>query len=351
MNKRIVIMAGGTGGHVFPALAVAEYMREQGWQVSWLGTAKGLESKVAPQHGIEIDYVAVAGLRGKGVLQKISAVFKLLQALIQAFVVLKRRKPSVVLGMGGFAAAPGGFMAKLLGIPLVIHEQNRVPGTTNRLLAKVAARRLEAFPSSFDASVNAECTGNPLRKLFNQAALRVRDFNKPVLNILIVGGSQGAQVLNEIVPGAMAKLSAVRIMHQTGTAMYAQVAEAYRAQQIDADIKAFIDDMVSAYQWADLIICRSGAMTVSEVSALGVPAIFIPLPGAIDDHQRANARYLVAAGAGFVLEQNALTADSLANLVQTILPKLASISVAAKQCARLQATETVAAICMEEAGV
>jgi len=272
--KRIVIMAGGTGGHVFPALAVAQSLQEKGWQVSWLGTQKGLESRVIPEHGIAIDWLSVAGVRGKGLLSKITALFKLFKACWQAAKILRQRKPDVVLGMGGFVAGPGGLMAKFLGIPLVIHEQNRVPGTTNLMLAEFANRVLEAFPNSFPKKIHAQCTGNPLRKAFVQAQPEKNSSNE--INILVVGGSQGAQILNETVPEAVALLSGIKVRHQTGDVMLGQVAAHYQELGIDAQASAFIDDMVAAYHWADLVICRAGAMTVSEVSAMGVPAILFP---------------------------------------------------------------------------
>jgi UDP-N-acetylglucosamine--N-acetylmuramyl-(pentapeptide) pyrophosphoryl-undecaprenol N-acetylglucosamine transferase len=351
MGKRIVIMAGGTGGHVFPALAVAQSLAEKGWQVSWLGTRKGLESRVVPENGIEIDWLSVSGVRGKGIMAKLKAVLTLAKACMQALRVLRRRKPDVVLGMGGFVAGPGGLMARLLGIPLVIHEQNRVPGTTNRLLAKIANRILEAFPDSFNKEVKAECTGNPLRKQFlNRLDDRGRRSNQAV-HILVVGGSQGAQVLNEVVPEAVRQLKDAQIKHQTGTVMFEQVKSRYEALGINADVSAFIDDMVAAYQWADMVICRAGAMTVSEVAALGVPAIFVPLPHAIDDHQTANARYLTDAGAGICLMQKDLNAATLAEQITRMLKQLDVMSRTAKQCARLDATEVVAGYCMAEAGL
>ena len=319
MAKRIVIMAGGTGGHVFPALAVAESLMEKGWQVSWLGTHKGLESRVVPENGIEIDWLSVAGLRGKGLTAKISAVFMMFKACIQAMKILRKRKPDVVLGMGGFVAGPGGLMAKLLGLPLIVHEQNRVPGTTNRLLAHLADQVLEAFPGSFSEKVKAKCTGNPLRKEFLTSLKKGSQRTVNEVRILIFGGSQGAQILNETVPEAIAEFQSsgmaaqsVYIKHQTGAAMLSQVESRYKALDIKAETSAFIDDMVAAYQWADLVICRAGAMTVSEVAAIGVPAIFIPLPNAIDDHQRANARYLTDAGAGLLLMQSELNPVTLA---------------------------------------
>jgi len=358
MGKRIVIMAGGTGGHVFPALAVAELLMEKGWQVSWLGTQKGLESRVIPENGIEIDWLSVAGVRGKGLMSKITAVFMLFKACVQALNILRKRKPDVVLGMGGFVAGPGGLMAKLLGLPLIIHEQNRIPGTTNRLLARLAKQVLEAFPGSFSGKIKAKCTGNPLRKQFLTAVVNGRQLSENEVRILIFGGSQGAQILNETVPEAIAEFQrsglatqSVEIKHQTGAAMLSQVESRYKALGIKAETKAFIDDMVAAYQWADLVICRAGAMTVSEVAAMGVPAIFIPLPGAIDDHQTANARYLSDAGAGLLLRQNELNPVTLAEHITKALEKLAAMSVAAQHCARLDATAVVAGYCIAEAGL
>lgn len=356
MAKRIVIMAGGTGGHVFPALAVALALLEKGWQVSWLGTQKGLEGRVVPEQGIEIDWLSVAGVRGKGWLAKITAVLLLMKACMQALKILRQRKPDVILGMGGFVAGPGGLMAKLLGIPLVIHEQNRVPGTTNRLLARMANQVLEAFPGSFNKKLNAEFTGNPLRKQFEGCAERKEAHQG--INILVVGGSQGAQILNEVVPDALAALgddvangNAVQIKHQTGTAMQKQVESRYKELGVKAEVNAFIEDMVSVYQWADLVICRSGAMTVSEVAAAGVPAIFIPLPNAIDDHQTANARYLADVGAGLILMQKDLNAATLVEQITKAIEQLDVMSKTAKKYARLDATEIVAGICMAEAGL
>ena len=358
MGKRIVIMAGGTGGHVFPALAVAELLMEKGWQVSWLGTQKGLESRVIPENGIEIDWLSVAGVRGKGLTAKITAVFMLFNACVQAMKILRKRKPDVVLGMGGFVAGPGGLMAKLLGIPLIIHEQNRIPGTTNRLLARLANQVLEAFPDSFSGKVKAKCTGNPLRKRFLSVSEDERQRSEKEIRILIFGGSQGAQILNETVPEAIAEfqksglaMQSVQIKHQTGAAMLSHVESRYKALGIEADTNAFIDDMVAAYQWADLVICRAGAMTVSEVAAMGVPAIFIPLPSAIDDHQAANARYLTDAGAGLLLMQKDLNPATLAEHITKALKQLDVMSVDARHCARPEATAVVVDYCIAEAGL
>lgn len=347
-----MIMAGGTGGHVFPALAVAENLRNKGWKISWLGTETGLENRVVPARNIEIDYLSVAGLRGKGITAKLKSVLLLFNACTQARRYLLMRKPDIVLGMGGFVAGPGGLMAKLLGIPLVIHEQNRVVGTTNRLLAKMANQVLEAFPDSFPAAKKAICTGNPLRKEFLCLPEKtVWQTSMRPLHILVVGGSQGAQVLNEIVPQAMAGLENVVVKHQTGEVMFDAVNAAYQGLNVLAEVLKFIEDMPAAYQWADLLICRSGAMTVSEVAAAGLPAIFVPLPHAIDDHQTANARHLTDAGAGMMMLQKELTAQNLATVIKENLTELNTMGIMAKNKARLDATETVAQICIAEAGV
>ncbi len=356
MGKRIVIMAGGTGGHVFPALAVAEFLKEQGWQVSWLGTHKGLESRVVPESGIEIDWLSIAGIRGKGLVSKLTAIAMLCKACFQANKILRKRKPDVVLGMGGYVAGPGGLMARLLGIPLVIHEQNRIPGTTNRLLARISNQVLQAFPNSFSMKLNAKHTGNPLRNHFISASgLERRQIEKEV-RILIVGGSQGAQILNNIVPEAIAefitlndKSSSVTIVHQTGNEQLSQVKNRYDALGIQAIASVFIEDMVEAYQWADLVICRAGAMTVSEASAMGLPAIFIPLPTAIDDHQTANARYLSENGAALLLMQRDLNPEKLAEYIIEILKNASEMQIATKRLARLDATSLVANYCSAEA--
>lgn len=357
MSKRIIIMAGGTGGHVFPALAVAEALIEKGWQVSWLGTQKGLEARVVPVQGIEIDWLSVAGVRGKGAWSKIKASLLLIKACFQALRILIRRQPDVVLGMGGFVAGPGGFMAKLLGIPLVIHEQNRVPGTTNRLLSIVANRVLEAFPGSFSKKVKALFTGNPLRKAFLESVVNSHERESKApdrVRLLIIGGSQGAQVLNETIPNAIAFFAResegqhIEVLHQTGSVMQNQVDQQYRLLGINATVKAFIDDIALAYRWADLVICRSGAMTVSEVAAVGVPAIFVPLPSAIDDHQMANARYLAEAGGGLILKQQNLTVDSLAGCINQCLKQLIEMGETARKYARFDATEMVVNVCIAE---
>ena len=349
MSRRIVIMAGGTGGHVFPALAVAQYLQANGWKVSWMGTHKGLEARVVPENGIEIDWMSVEGIRGKGLISRFKAVIKLITACLQARRILKTRSPNLVLGMGGFVAGPGGLMARWLKIPLIIHEQNRVPGTTNRWLVKLAANQaLQAFPESFPVAVNARTVGNPLRASLLQAA-QAKTINDQSFRVLVIGGSQGAKVLNENVPAALAGLPGVEIRHQTGAVMQAEVAQHYQQLQQSADVQAFIEDMAAAYTWADLIICRAGAMTVSEVAVFGLPAILVPLQNAIDDHQTANARYLADANAAVILPQSQLNAEQLRKIILDVLPKRNSMREAALSMALPQATQTVADICIEVA--
>lgn len=350
---KVMILAGGTGGHVFPALAVAHWLRNHGHQVSWMGTLKGLEARVVPAAGFELDVLAVSGLRGSSPMAKLKAPGMLARALLEARDHLRRRCPEVVLGMGGFVAGPGGLMAAWLGYPLVIHEQNRVPGTTNRWLARWARRVLEAFPGTFTDRLSPCWTGNPLRAEIECLAPGKEPLGSRPVRILILGGSQGAQALNEVVPKALVGLvGSIEVWHQTGAVMQAQVASAYREISLPARVEAFIDDMGAAYSWADLAICRAGAMTVSELTAAGVGAILVPYPYASDDHQTRNAKYLVERGAAVLLPQSRLTPARLRALVTELLAspgQLQLMEAAARKAARLDATETVARICLEEA--
>jgi len=350
MSKRIMIMAGGTGGHIFPALAVAKQLSQEGWNIFWLGTHNGLESKIIPANQITIDWLPVTGMRGKNWFAKIKAFYNLISACFHAVKILKKRQPHVVLGMGGFVSAPGGLMAKMLKIPLVIHEQNRVPGTANRLLAKIANRVLEAFPNSFEKNIKAEYTGNPLREEFlNLNEQKKNNTFNLSKKILIVGGSQGAQILNQIVPKAVAQFTNIMVQHQTGSVMLEEVTNHYQSLAVDAKVNDFIDNIADAYQWADIVICRAGAMTISELSAMGKPAILIPLPNAIDDHQTLNARYLSEAGAAVLLPQKQLTVESLVKTITHAINNLDAMATASKQCARLDATIVVANCCKNEA--
>ena len=350
-HKRIIIMAGGTGGHIFPALAVANHLRDLQWDVSWIGTQQGMESRVIPAHNIEIDWLSVAGIRGKGLVEKLKNVTKLLKSFWQIFKIFRKRKPNVVLGMGGYVAGPGGMIASLMGIPLVIHEQNRVPGTTNKLLVKRANKVLEAFPRSFSGEVKAIFTGNPVRTEFLN--LKKKGYWSPEskrnFRILIIGGSLGAQVLNEVVPNTLAKLENIDIKHQTGKVSCQLVTDKYAELLVNAESLAFIDDVAEAYEWADMIICRAGAMTISEISVAGLPAVLIPLPHAIDDHQTANAKYLTEAGAGILLAQHEFNEQSLLMAINEIQGSLEKMSIAALSKAKQDATEVVANVCINEA--
>ena len=347
-----MILAGGTGGHVFPALAVANWLREHGHEVSWMGTQGGMEAEVVPAAGFKMHWLTVSGLRGKGWRAKLTAPWMLSRALWQARKHLQRQRPNVVLGLGGFVAGPGGIMARWLKIPLVIHEQNRVAGTTNRWLSRLASRVLEAFPETF-ADRDKPCwTGNPLRPEIEKLGGKTREISQP-LRLLVVGGSQGAKILNETVPVALADFHhRIEVWHQTGKIMQAEVNAQYCRAGLQARVEAFIDDMAAAYDWADLVICRAGAMTISELAAAGLAAVLVPYPHAIDDHQTRNAEYLAWRGAARLLPQPELTPLRLRQEVKDLIQqpeKLMSMGRAARQAARLDATETVARICLEEA--
>lgn len=350
-----MIMAGGTGGHVFPALAVAHDLLQRDHQVSWMGTQYGLEARVVPQNNIPIDWLSVSGFRGKSGLKKVLAPLFLIRACWQALRILQRKKPDVVLGMGGFVSGPGGLVAWLMRIPLIIHEQNKIPGTTNRILGHLADKVLEAFPNSFKPSVGAVCTGNPVRQEIIAAHRQYAEsINRP-LRILIIGGSQGAQVLNEIVPKALADLDLdIEVYHQTGAAMQQQTVGVYAELNINARVEAFIERMSDAYQWADCVICRSGAMTVSELTVVGLPAVLVPFPHAIDDHQTHNANYLVESGAAVLIPQVDFNASVLASTLRTMLSeneKLTAMSKAAQQLAKPDAARIVADIALREVAV
>jgi UDP-N-acetylglucosamine--N-acetylmuramyl-(pentapeptide) pyrophosphoryl-undecaprenol N-acetylglucosamine transferase len=357
MGTRLMVMAGGTGGHVFPALAVAELLRAQGMEVSWIGTSQGMEAQLVPQHGFELDAIPVSGLRGKGLRTLLAAPYRLALALWAAARVLRRRRPSVVLGMGGFVAGPGGAMAWLLRRPLVIHEQNRIPGLTNQWLARLATRVFEAFPGSFAARRHAETCGNPVRPrivALPPPAERFRD-RTGAARLLVLGGSLGAKALNEIVPLASAELPQAQrpeIRHQCGERTIDVARAAYAAAGVAAELVPFIDDMAEAYGWADLVVCRAGALTVSELAAAGVGAVLVPYPFAVDDHQVANARVLSDVGAARLIRQEDLVASDLAELLAGLLADrngLLAMADAARSCAAPLAAEQIAAACWEVA--
>ncbi|MCB1750591.1 MAG: undecaprenyldiphospho-muramoylpentapeptide beta-N-acetylglucosaminyltransferase [Gammaproteobacteria bacterium] len=357
MGARVMVMAGGTGGHVFPALAVADELRARGMDVFWLGNPNGFEARIVPGHGFSMESVSIQGLRGNGLRRWLAAPFRLSIALIQVLLVLLRKRPQIALGMGGFVSGPGGFMARLMGIPLVIHEQNAVPGMTNRWLARWASRVAEAFPGSFDVTRRASLTGNPVRS--DIAALeppenRMSGRSGPY-RLLILGGSQGARVLNETLPGALALLEPENqpfVHHQAGRNKAETTARAYREAGLKAEVVPFIEDMAAAYAWADLLVCRAGALTIAEVAAAGVAAILVPYPHAVDDHQTKNARYLTDAGAALLLPQSEMSAGSLARLLDTLMgnrKKTLEMAIAARRLALPEATLRLADICEEVA--
>ena len=355
-RNAILIMAGGTGGHIFPALAVAEQLRAAGQTVVWLGTPDGMEAGLVPAAGVPMASIKVRGLRGKGVLRLLSAPFMLAGSLWQAGRVLLQLKPRAVLGMGGFVTGPGGFMAWLLRKPLLIHEQNSIAGLTNRLLAPLAKCVMEAFPGSLRKALH---TGNPVRgAILNVAApqQRLADRNGR-LRLLVLGGSLGAQALNETVPQAVALLpSELRpeIRHQAGARNLDAARAAYAGAGVDGAVTAFIDDMAAAYAWADLVICRAGALTIAELTAVGVASILVPYPHAVDDHQTGNARYLVDAQAALLIQQHALRANELAALIQEFTEqreRLLNMATAARSLARPAAAHEVAEQCLKFAGV
>ena len=346
---RLLVMAGGTGGHVYPGLAVAEQLQKQGWDIQWLGTAQRMEAQIVPQHGIPLHFIQIQGLRGNGIKRLLLAPFQILRAIWQSLKIVKQLQPDVVIGLGGYASGPGGVAARLLGKPLVLHEQNAVAGMTNRYLAKIASRVLTAFPNT-RLSANSEVVGNPVRQKICPA---VRDemATDAALRLLVVGGSLGAQVLNQVVPQALAGMPGIQVWHQTGKNNQQATLAAYQANAVsEARVDAFIDDMASAYQWADLVICRAGALTVSELAAAGKPSLLVPYPHAVDDHQTGNARYLTERGAGVLLAQSEFTVARLqAELAQlTSNPEqLKQMAGKARQAAQTGAAERVAEVCIE----
>jgi UDP-N-acetylglucosamine--N-acetylmuramyl-(pentapeptide) pyrophosphoryl-undecaprenol N-acetylglucosamine transferase len=348
-------MAGGTGGHVFPALAVAEHLRELGMQVCWMGTRRGLEARVVPARGFPMEWIRVEGVRGVGAKRLLAAPVQILRALWQALGIMRRRRPSVVLGMGGFASGPGGLMARALGIPLVIHEQNRIAGLTNQWLARIATRVFEAFPGSFPKGRGAEACGNPVRLEIARLEPPGQRFagRQGPLRLLVVGGSLGAQALNQTVPQALAQLPPEHrplVRHQSGDRNLEEARAAYRQAGVSAELLPFIEDMAAAYAWADLVLCRAGALTISELAAAGLGAILVPYPYAVDDHQTRNAEYLVDAGAARLVPQRELTASGLSELLRPLLEdrrQVLAMAQAARGKARLDAVERIAEACRE----
>jgi UDP-N-acetylglucosamine--N-acetylmuramyl-(pentapeptide) pyrophosphoryl-undecaprenol N-acetylglucosamine transferase len=357
-TRPVLIMAGGTGGHVFPALAVADELVARGVAVSWLGTRRGLESRVVPAAGYPLETMRVSGLRGKGVMRLLLAPFMLLTAMLQAMVILLRLRPRAVLGMGGFASGPGGLIAWLLRRPLLIHEQNSVAGMTNRWLAPLARTVMEAFPGSLPEKYRPLHTGNPVRREITrlpEPAERLAQ-RQGVLRVLVIGGSLGAHALNTAVPAAVAGLSsgnACSVRHQTGKADLEKVRQAYAAAGVDAQVSAFIDDMAAAYAWADLVVCRAGALSVAELAVVGVAAILVPYPHATDDHQTGNARFLADAGAAILVPQDTLDPQRLGKLLADFAAQrevLLEMACRARALALPQAARRVAELCLQAAG-
>lgn len=351
--RSVMILAGGTGGHVYPGIAVAEALRANGCDLHWMGTRRGLEARVVPQHGIPFEPIRVAGLRRSGALRWLLAPATLAVALVQAIRAIARARPGVVLGMGGFVSGPGGVAAWLCRRPLVIHEQNALPGFTNRCLARFARRVLEAFPGSFPARVGAVATGNPVRPAIAAIAEpAVRLAEREGVRVLVFGGSRGARALNETVPAAvaLARLPGLRVRHQCGADALDATRERYRLAGIEAEVDTFIEDMAGAYTWADIVVARAGAITVAELAACGAAAILVPYPYAVDDHQSANARYLTDAGAAILMPEDDLTPASLAERLRALgsdRAALIDMAVRARGLALPAATERVASHCLE----
>lgn len=355
LSRPILIMAGGTGGHIYPALAVAEALRRRGAALLWLGSRRGLESRIVPGQGLRLCTIGVEGLRGKGWTRALWAPFMLAAALWQALRLMRRERPAVVLGMGGFASGPGGLAAWLLRVPVLLHEQNAVLGLTNRLLAPLASRLFEAFPGTFGRR-GALATGNPVRpEIAALPAPRARLAGRGgALRLLVLGGSQGAQALNELAPAALALLppGTVEVLHQSGERLLEPCRQAYAARGLAARVEPYVEDMAQAYGWADLALCRAGALTLAELAAAGLGAILVPYPHAVDDHQSANARWLVERGAALCLQQPALDAATLARLLAEFAAdrtRLLDMAERARACASPRAGETIAEACLEVA--
>ncbi|QPR37204.1 undecaprenyldiphospho-muramoylpentapeptide beta-N-acetylglucosaminyltransferase [Delftia acidovorans] len=349
-QRTALIMAGGTGGHIFPGLAVAQALRERGWNVRWLGAPGSMESRIVPAQGFPLETIEFSGVRGKGIMTLAFLPMRLLRAFWQALAVVRRVKPDVVVGLGGYISFPGGMMAVLAGKPLVLHEQNSVAGMANKVLASVSHRIFTAFPNVFP---KGRWVGNPLRRAFTEQPAPEQRFagRSGPLRLLVVGGSLGAKALNEIVPQALALIPAdVRpvVLHQSGAAQIDALRANYAAAGVQAELTPFIDDTARAFAEADVIVCRAGASTVTEIAAVGAAAIYVPFPSAVDDHQTTNARFLVDAGGGWLMQQSALTAQSLAEMLQnmqraTLLERAGK----AKKMQKTDATAEVVAACEE----
>ena len=354
-GQGVLIMAGGTGGHIFPGLAVADCLRRQGIPVSWLGATGAMECQRVPAAGIELNTVDIAGIRGKGLVSWLGFPWRLLRAVVQAVRLVGAVSPACAVSFGGYAAGPGGLAAKVRGVPLLVHEQNRLPGMTNRVLARLANTVLQAFPGTWPESLHPKDCGNPVRASVSQVelpAIRMRERSGPP-RLLITGGSQGARALNRVVPAALALLpedQRPRVQHQAGKGWQSETREAYRSAGIEAEVMEFIDDMATAYAWADLVVCRAGALTVSELAAAGLGAVLVPFPHAVDDHQTLNAAFLVEAGAAELMPEAECTPEALAGSFFRLLGdrvRLLEMANAARSVAIPDSADRVAALCRE----
>ncbi len=349
-GRTVAIAAGGTGGHVYPGLAVAEALRAEGHRVVWLGTRNGLEGRVVPAAGLDAEWLEIGGLRGKGAATLVAGPWRLAWAVAAAARALRRWRPDVVLGLGGYVAGPVGVAARMARLPLVVHEQNARAGLTNRALARLSRRGLNGFP---EALGRGEWVGNPTRAALHRLPSPAERFaaRDDAPRLLVLGGSQGAQALNRAVPAAVAACERpVQVWHQAGEATRAEAEAGYRQAGLDADVVPFIEDMAAAYGWADLVVARAGALTVAELAAAGVPALLVPLPWAVDDHQSANAELLRSVGGARVVPQDAVANGALAEQLPALLadrPGLAEMATAARSVARPDAAERVARICLE----
>ena len=343
MSKTILVMAGGTGGHIFPALAVAHKLRDASWRVVWLGNPEGMEAKLVPQHGFEMVWVKFSALRGKGILRKLLLPMNLLRGFWQGLKAIRQVKPNVVLGMGGYITFPGGMMAALTGVPLVLHEQNSVAGLANKVLAGVADRIVTGFPNVLK---KGDWVGNPVRPEIAAIAPPAERFaeRSGALRLLVIGGSLGAQALNEMVPKGMSLLAESelpQIVHQAGEKHIDALKANYAAVGVQAHCVSFIEDMAGAYAWADLVICRAGALTIAELAAAGVASILVPFPHAVDDHQTGNAKFLVSVGGAFLLPQTELTPEAIALIRNYSRGQLLEMAEKARSMAKPDATEAV----------
>lgn len=351
--RTILIMAGGTGGHVFPGLAVADYLKDQGWNVVWLGTERGMEGGLVPDKGYEMVRIRFSGVRGKGLVSWLVLPLQLLLAFWQSATAIFRIRPDVVLGMGGYPAFPGGMMASLFNKPLVIHEQNSIPGLVNKVLARLADKVLLAFPGVLGEGKDVRLTGNPIRAEIGNIPPPEQRFagRAGPLKLLVVGGSLGAQALNEVLPHALKSIPADRrpmVTHQAGTRHVEALKQNYADAGVEGELVAFIENMAARYAECDLVICRAGALTIAELAAAGVASILVPFPYAVDDHQTANARFLSDKGAAVLLPQTELTPQRLAQLlVDFTRGKLLEMAKRARELGKPDATQLVAEACME----